>query len=334
MTSRPKVVITHRVHQPVKDLLSAQCEVIANDDVETWPRTRLLQFSRDAAGLLVFMPDLIDDALLAACPDLRVIAAALKGFDNIDVAACTRRGIWVAIVPDLLTSPTAELALTLTLGLTRNVLPGDGRVRAGEFHGWRPLLYGDGLVGKTVGVVGMGKLGQAFVKLLSGFNVRVLYYDPVPLSPVQDAFLGVARRTLDQLLSQSDITVLLAPLTPASLHLIKEDSLRQMKPGSYLVNVGRGSVVDEQAVANALQEGRLAGYAADVFEMEDWARSDHPASVAPALAAQADKTLFTPHLGSAVKAVRLEIEMAAARSILQVLRGERPQGAINEPPSP
>jgi phosphonate dehydrogenase len=262
---------------------------------------------------------------------LRVVAAALKGFDNIDVAACTRRGVWVAIVPDLLTSPTAELALTLTLGLTRNVLAGDHRVRSGEFKGWRPVLYGDGLVGKTVGVVGMGKLGQAFVKMLSGFNVRVLYYDPVPLSPVQDAFLGVARRTLDQLLAQSDVTVLLAPLTAESLHTINAESLRLMKPGSYLVNVGRGSVVDEVAVGQALKEGRLAGYAADVFEMEDWARADHPATVAPALAAHVDKTLFTPHLGSAVKAVRLEIELAAARSILQALRGERPQGAINEP---
>jgi len=330
MTSRAKVVITHRVHQPVKELLSVECEVVANDDVETWPRSKLLDASRDAAGLLVFMPDLIDDALLAASPNLRVIAAALKGFDNIDVAACTRRGIWVAIVPDLLTSPTAELALTLTLGLTRNVLSGDHRVRSGEFKGWRPLLYGDGLVGKTVGVVGMGKLGQAFVKMLAGFNVRVLYYDPVPLSPVQDAFLGVARRTLDQLLAQSDVTVCLAPLTSVSQHKVNEAALRQMRPGSYLVNVGRGSVVDEQAVALALQDGRLAGYAADVFEMEDWARPDRPARVAPGLLAQAEKTLFTPHLGSAVKAVRLEIELAAARSILQALRGERPQGAINE----
>jgi phosphonate dehydrogenase len=330
MTSRSKVVITHRVHEPVKELLGRECDVVVNEDVETWPRQKLLEVSRDADALLVFMPDLIDEALLAACPKLRVIAAALKGFDNIDVAACTRRGIWVAIVPDLLSAPTAELALALTLGLTRNVLPGDRRVRSGEFKGWRPVLYGGGVVGRTLGIVGMGKLGQAFVKLLSGFSARVLYYDPVALSPVHEAILGAARTSFDQLLAQCDVIVVLAPLTESTLHMINAESLGKMKPGAYLVNVGRGSVVDEQAVAQALASGRLAGYAADVFEMEDWARPDHPASVEPALL-DGGHTLFTPHLGSAVKSVRLEIELAAAHSILQVLRGQRPQGAINDP---
>ena len=333
MKARPKVVVTHRVHQPVKDLLGKECDVVANEEIEAWSRTKLLEVARDADGLLVFMPDLIDEALLAACPDLKVISAALKGYDNIDVAACTRRGIWVTIVPDLLSSPTAELALTLTLGLTRNVLPGDRRVRSGEFHGWRPVLYGGGLVGRTVGVVGMGRLGQAFVRLLAGFNAKILYCDPVQLSPVQEAFLGVARATFDQLLEQSDVVVVLAPLTNSTLHMINAAALSKLKAGAYLVNVGRGSVVDEQAVAQALQAGRLAGYAADVFEMEDWARQDHPATVEPALIGDAQRTLFTPHLGSGVKAVRLEIELAAASSILTVLRGERPPDAINEPPS-
>jgi phosphonate dehydrogenase len=176
----------------------------------------------------------------------------------------------------------------------------------------------------------MGKLGQAFVKLLSGFSARVLYYDPVALSPVHEAILGAARTSFDQLLAQCDVIVVLAPLTESTLHMINAESLGKMKPGAYLVNVGRGSVVDEQAVAQALASGRLAGYAADVFEMEDWARPDHPASVEPALL-DGGHTLFTPHLGSAVKSVRLEIELAAAHSILQVLRGQRPQGAINDP---
>ncbi len=331
MTSRPKVVITHRVHAPVKELLGRECDVVANEDVETWPRQKLIEVAHDADALLVFMPDLIDESLLADCPKLRVIAAALKGFDNIDVAACTRRGIWVAIVPDLLSSPTAELALTLTLGLTRNVLPGDHRVRSGEFRGWRPVLYGGGIVGRSVGIIGMGKLGQAFAKLLAGFNAKIHYYDPAPLSPVQEAIMGISRTTLDQLLSQSDVIVVLAPLTPATQHMINAQALAKMKPGTYLVNVGRGSVVDENAVAAALLSGHLAGYAADVFEMEDWARPDHPERVAPALLAENGRTLFTPHLGSGVQSVRLEIELAAARSILQGLHGETPTGAINAP---
>lgn len=328
-----KVVITHLVHAPVKKLLDEHCEVIANDSVESWPRTKLLELACDADGLLVFMPDRIDEAFLARCPGLRVIAAALKGYDNIDVAACTRRGAWVTVVPDLLSQPTAELALALILGLTRNVVPGDRLVRSGKFQGWRPVLYGHGLVGRTVGVVGMGKLAQAFVRLLAGFNLKILYYDPVHMSPVQEAFLGMARAGFDQVLAESDIVVVMIPLTSSTLHLINAAALSKMKKGAYLINVGRGSVVDEAAVARALEAGHLAGYAADVFEMEDWARPDHPPTVHSGLLADADRTLFTPHLGTAVEQARLEIELSAARSILQALRGERPADAINQPGS-
>jgi phosphonate dehydrogenase len=330
LKTRPKVVITHCVHAQVKQLLAEHYEVVANSGVESWPPAKLLELARDADGLLVFMPDKIDDAFLAQCAKLRVIAAALKGYDNIDVAACTRRGVWVTIVPDLLSQPTAELALALILGLTRNVVPGDHLVRSGRFHGWRPVLYGGGLLGKTVGIVGMGKLGQAFVRLLAGFNVKIMYYDPVHLSPVLEAFLGLTRATFDQVLAESDILVVMIPLTSSTLHLINTETLARTKKGAYLVNVGRGSVVDEAAVAQMLAHGRLAGYAADVFEMEDWARPDHPVSIHPGLLSNPDQTLFTPHLGTAVDRARLEIELSAARSILQGLRGERSADAINE----
>lgn len=329
MNPRPRVVVTHRIHEPVKQLLARECDVVANDDVENWPPVRLLEFARDADGLLVFMPDKIDDAFLSACPRLKVIAAAVKGYDNIDVATCTRRGVWVTVVPDLLSQPAAELALALTLGLVRNVAPGDRLVRSGGFHGWQPVLYGSSLSGKTIGIVGMGRLGQAFARMLAGFRPRIMYHDPVHMSPVQEAFLGMTRATFDDVLSQSDIVVLLVPLTGETLHLINAQTLGRMKKGAYLVNVGRGSVVDERAVAGALDRGHLAGYAADVFEMEDWARPGRPEGVHPGLLTHADRTLFTPHLGSAVAAARLEIERAAAHSILQALRGERPTDAIN-----
>jgi phosphonate dehydrogenase len=314
----------------VKQLLAEHYEVVANDGVESWPPAKLLEQARDADGLLVFMPDKIDGAFLEHCPNLRVIAAALKGCDNIDVTACTRRAVWVTIVPDLLSQPTAELALALILGLTRNVVAGDRLVRGGKFQGWRPVLYGGGLAGKTVGIVGMGKLGQAFVRLLAGFNVKIMYHDLVHMSPVQEALLGMARATFEQVLAQSDILVVMIPLTPSTLHLINAETLASAKKGAYVVNVGRGSVVDEAAVAQALEQGRLSGYAADVFEMEDWARPNHPASLHPGLLANTDQTLLTPHLGTAVERARLEIELSAARCILQGLRGERPADAINE----
>lgn len=331
MTSRPKAVVTHRVHEQVRQALSAGCDVVVNDGVESWPQSILVEQAADADALMAFMPDRIDAAFLASCPRLRVVAGAFKGHDNIDVEACSARGVWVTAVPDLLSAPTAEMALALVLGLTRNLVPGDRLVRSGEFQGWRPVLYGGGLLGKTVGVIGMGKVGRAFARLVSGFNARIIYSDPVRMPPMEEAFFGLSRLTLDDVLTQSDVVALMLPLADSTFHLINDETLGKMKSTAYLVNVGRGSVVDEGAVASALDQRRLAGYAADVFEMEDRSRADAPAAIHPSLLSRADRTMLTPHLGSAVDRVRLEIELSAARSMLQVLRGERPADAVNEP---
>lgn len=330
-SQQPLVVITHKVHDEVKGLLGARCAVIANDSVETWPRQKVLEFAREAEGLLAFMPDTVDEAFLEQCPRLKIVAAALKGYDNFDVEACTRHGVWFTVVPDLLSAPTAELAMGLILGITRNIPAGDRLVRSGNFEGWRPVLYGKGLHGRTVGIIGMGKLGRRLAGFLEGFEVTIIYADPVRLQPEEERRLGAAQVDLNHLLSVSDIVVLLLPFTSSSFHLINSDTLARMKQGSYLVNVGRGSVVNEEAVADALAAGSLAGYAADVFEMEDWARPDHPRKIPGRLLADRDHTLFTPHLGSAVKDVRLEIELAAARNILEALEGRRPSDAINGP---
>ncbi|HEV2963509.1 MAG TPA: phosphonate dehydrogenase [Candidatus Angelobacter sp.] len=331
LSSRPVVVITHRVHDQVKQLLSAECRVICNDSQESWTPDVLLQQASQADALMVFMPDSVDDHFLSQCPNLKVVAAALKGFDNFDVEACTRRGVWFTIVPDLLTQPTAELALGLALGITRNVLPGDRLVRSDNYRGWRPVLYGRGLRGQTIGIIGMGKVGQAFAGLLAGFDTTIFYSDRTRLSPQEESRLRVSRVDFDHLISISDVVVLLVPLQNGTLHLINKATLGQMKRGSYLVNVGRGSVVDEEAVAEALASSQLAGYAADVFEMEDWARPDHPQTISARLLANSANTLFTPHLGSAVDSVRLEIELAAARNILKALNGQEPADAINQP---
>jgi phosphonate dehydrogenase len=330
VSSRPVVVVTHRVHDEVKQLLSTECHVVSNDSAESWTPAELLHHSKQADALMVFMPDSLDEHFLAQCPNLKIVAASLKGYDNFDVEACTRRGVWFTIVPDLLTRPTAELALGLTLGITRNVLPGDRLVRSGNYQGWRPVLYGGGLNGQAIGIVGMGKVGQAFARLLAGFDTTIFYSDRNRLPAEQESRLHVSFVDLGSLLSITNVVVLLVPLQNGTLHMIDHAALHQMKAGAYLVNVGRGSVVNEEAVAEALATGHLAGYAADVFEMEDWARPDHPQTISPRLLNSAN-TLFTPHLGSAVDSVRLQIELAAARNILQALNGQEPTDAINQP---
>ena len=328
---KPKVILTHRVHPEVIELLAEHCEVIPNPGPETLPLDEILQRAKDAEALMTFMPDRVDEAFLRACPRLRVVGCALKGYDNYDVEACTRHGVWITNVPDLLTIPTAELTIGLLIGLTRNMLAGDRFVRTGRFNGWRPALYGSGLTGKTLGLIGMGAVGQAIAQRLVGYDMRVLYTDPVALPKEKEAQWGLDRVELPALLAASDFVVPMVPYRDETLHMIDSSALARMKTGAYLINTCRGSVVDEQAVVEALASGRLAGYAADVFEMEEWARPHRPHDIPQALLDDSERTLFTPHIGSAVDAVRIEIELEAARNILQALRGEIPQGAINRP---
>jgi len=330
---KPKVVLTHWVHPQTINLLQTVAEVIPNLTYDTLPREEILNRLSNAEAMMAFMPDSIDEPFLDACPKLKIIGAALKGYDNFDVAACTRRGIWFSIVPDLLTIPTAELTIGLLLGLTRHLMEGDLRIRVGNFRGWRPELYGTGLTGRTLGIIGMGAVGKAIAKRLSSFDMHILYCDTVALADEQERLWGARRTDLETLLSTSDFVVPMLPMTPQTLHLLDSARIAKMKPGSYLINACRGSVVDEQAVVDALASGQLAGYAADVFEMEEWTRPDRPDGIPRALLANTAQTFFTPHLGSAVKEVRIEIERQAATSIIHVLSGQRPSGAINDPVS-
>lgn len=327
---RPVAVLTHRVHEKVLAMLGSSCEVLPNQSADSLPHAELRRRSAQADALMVFMPDQVDADLLDACPRLRVVAGALKGYDNVDVDACTERGVWVTRVEDLLTQPTAELALGLLIGLARNVAPGDRQVRAG-FPGWRPVLYGRTLVGSTIGIIGAGVLGQALARLLVGFDARLLYSDPKPVAPATASRLELEHVSLDQLLRSSDAIVSCAPLLPDTTHLLDREALAKMRRGTLLVNVGRGSVVREDAVAELLRSGHLGGYAADVFEFEDLSRSDRPHGPDQALIGLEGRTLFTPHLGSAVASARLAIERQAARAILQAMAGEVPDGAVNDP---
>ena len=323
--TRPHVVIGQRVFPETLAMLTPHADVTTPDKgAETLSPDRLRAGLRGADAWMAFMPDTADAATLDGAPRLRLIAGALKGGDNFDVAACTARGVWFSLVPDLLTAPTAELAVGLMIGLGRRLREADAYVRSGGFQGWRPHLYGMGLAEARIGLVGMGAIGRAVARALQGFRPQLRYVDPS--APARS---GVERAdSLPELLAWSDYVVLCAPLTPSSLHLIDAAALARMQPHTLLINPARGSLVDEAAVLDALQAGQLGGYAADVFELEDWARPDRPREIAPGLLAH-PATLFTPHLGSAVVGVRREIERTAAQNILDLLAGRVPRHAVN-----
>lgn len=334
MTELPLVVLTNRTFPETRKLFDGVARVIANDNAEPWSRDILLGHCRHATGIMAFMPDQIDAGFLENCPTLKIIGAALKGFDNIDVEAASQRGVWVTICPDLLTIPTAELAIGLMLALGRKMLTGDHEIRRQGFYGWRPCHYGVGIHGSVVGVVGFGQVGQAIAGRLRGFGCRILAHDSAISAPPAHLKDAVDLTTKEDLLRLSDFVILALPLLTSTRHTIDAGAIAAMKRGALLVNPARGSLVDEAAVADAILSGRLGGYAADVFEFEDWARPDRPASIDARLLAANDKTVLTPHIGSAVTDVRREIEASAARSIIEVLQGHTPTCAINSPLRP
>lgn len=322
---RPLVVVTHRIHAEVADRLVYLAELDINVANEPWCPSDLARRLAEADAMMGFMTDSVDSLLLEKATRLKIVACALKGFDSYDVDACTARGVWVSIVPDLLTDPTAELAIGLAIGLGRHVRSADRHVRTGAFQGWRPTFYGTGLAGSTVAIIGLGQVGNAIAQRLSGFRCRIVGYDPRPVSVA-----GVELVALDAAISAADFVLVAAPLTTETRHLISRARLAKAKLDSLWINIGGGSVVDEDAVADALEQSVIGGYAADVFAFEDWLLPDRPRAIPQRLLAH-PATLFTPHIGSAVRSVRLAIEHRAADNILDVLAGRPPRDAINDP---
>jgi phosphonate dehydrogenase len=338
-----RIFSSHPLHPDACALLAAanlELEAPLPGQALPLPRQAVLERTRRAAALIAFMPDTVSQEFLEGCPHLRIVAGVLRGPDNFDLAAMSARGVHFSRCGDLLTAPTAELAVGLAIALGRNVREGDQRVRAGAFEGWRPELFGLGLAGSTVGIVGLGAVGRALAERLRGFGVaRVLFTDPDPASgeaaaagapPASGPPLQRAR-DLPALLGASDYVFPLTPLSAATRHLIDARALACMQRHALLVNVGRGGCVDEAAVAAALAAGRLGGYAADVFELEDWAVEGRRRDIPPALLHVAARTVLTPHLGSAVRSVRRAMDLEAAENVVDVLvRGVRPRGAVNE----
>ena len=302
--------------------------VIQNASEKPWSYEEAVRHVRHSDAFLAFMSDLIDERFLSCCPRLKIISGALKGYDNVDVEACTRHGIWFCTVDRTLGAPTAELAIALALVLGRRVLQGDACVRSGKFIGWQPRLYGSSLIGATAGIVGLGEVGLELACRLNAMGTRVVYFDREKKNQAAEKRLGIEFKSLDELLRISDYVFPLLPLTKETVDFLDARAIAIMKRGSFLVNVGRGSIVDEHAVSRYLTSGHLGGYAADVLRMEDRRHTRRGTDWPNGLLSN-PHTVFTPHLGTAIAKVREAIELQAAQSIIDIFRGKRPRGAIN-----
>jgi glyoxylate reductase len=275
---------------------------------------------RDADGLVCLLTDTIDEPLLAEAPRLRIVANVAVGYDNIDVAAASRRRIVVTNTPGVLTETTADFTWALLLATARRVAEADAFTRAGKFTEWGlMLLLGGDVHGKTLGILGLGRIGRAVTRRAQGFAMRVLYHDAVrDLEAERD--LGVVYRERDALLREADFVTLHVPLLPETHHYIDERALRLMKPTAYLVNAARGPVVHEAALVRALREGWIAGAGLDVYEEEP--------RVDPGLL-ECPNAVLAPHIASASRETRLRMTTMAVEDALAVLDGRRPAHPVN-----
>lgn len=314
--SKPGVLITKRIYPEAVDFLKriAQVDYVATDDGLS--PAELLQRARGKDAIVSQLVDKFTPQVIAQLdPSVRVIANVAVGFDNIDVAAATSRGILVTNTPDVLTDTTADFAFALLMAAARRIAEAHAFVHSGQWNRWTiDMLVGQDVHHRTLGILGMGRIGQAMARRGSGFDMRVLYHDESPV-PFPAEFASKER-----VLAESDFVSLHVPLTQKTRHYIGERELRMMKPSAILINTSRGPVVDEAALARALGEKWIAGAGIDVFEREPQV---HPQLL------RCENAVLAPHIGSASVETRRAMSMIACENTAAVLSGERPRNLLN-----
>ena len=328
MSKRPRVFVTRQIPQPGLDKISEYYEVDLWPEYTPPPYEVLLSKAKEYDALVTLLTDKIDCNLLKESqPKLRIVAQYAVGFDNIDLECATKYGVYVTNTPGVLTEAVADFTWGLILAITRRIVEADAFVRSGEWYskktGWHPLMMlGFEVNGKTLGIIGMGRIGRAVAERAKGFKMKILYYDAYRLPPEMEEKLGAEYVPLETLLKESDIVSIHVPLTKETYHLISEKELKMMKSTAYLINTARGKVVDTEALVKALKEKWIAGAALDVFE-EEPLPPDHPLT-------KLDNVVLAPHAASATTETRTKMAMLVAENLIAFLKGEVPPTLVNK----
>ncbi|MCE4619719.1 MAG: D-glycerate dehydrogenase [Desulfurococcales archaeon] len=328
MAVKPRVFVTRQIPEPGLERIREYYDVDVWPEYTAPPYEVLVEKAREYDALVTLLTDKVDCNLIkAGQPKLRIIAQYAVGYDNIDLDCATKYGVYVTNTPGVLTEAVADFTWGLILAVTRRMVEADQFVRSGEWYktgtGWHPLMMlGFEINGKTLGIVGMGRIGRAVAERAKGFKMRILYYDKRPLPPEEEERLNAKHVSLEELLRESDIVSLHVPLTKDTYHLIGEKELRLMKKSAYLVNTARGKVVDTDALVKALQEGWIAGAALDVFEQEPLP-PDHPLT-------KMKNVVLAPHAASATVETRTKMAMLVADNLIAFYKGEVPPTLVNK----
>ncbi|WP_292596782.1 2-hydroxyacid dehydrogenase [Mesotoga sp. UBA6090] len=301
-------------------LLLKKFDVEVNTEDRFLPKEEIIQKAKDAAALVTLLSDKIDAEVLESLPKLKIIANYAVGYNNIDIDEARKRGIRVTNTPEVLTDATADLTMSLILAASRRIVEADRFVREHRFVGWKPDLFtGPSLSGKTLGIIGLGRIGKAVAKRAEAFGMNVVYCSRKPLLSNEEEKLNVSHLSLEELLRSSDFISLHVPLTQETYHLLNEKRLSMLKAGAVLINTARGPIVDETALIKALRSGRLAAAGLDVYEEEP----DVPQELI-----DLDNVVLLPHIGSATKEARIEMAMMVGRNVAAVLEGKEPPNPV------
>jgi glyoxylate reductase len=317
-----RVVVTGRIPGEAVERLRAVHDVVSWESQDTISRAELLTRVQGAEAILSLLTEKVDAELLdAAGPQLRVVSNVAVGYNNIDVAACTARGIRVTNTPGVLTEATADIAMALVLAATRRMGEGERVIRSQSPWQWGMFyMLGMGIQGRQLGIVGMGQIGIATARRAKAFGMTIAYTKRTPLDEPTARELDATHMDIDELLATSEVVSLHCPYSPDTHHYINAGRLAQMKKTAYLVNTARGPVVDEAALVDALKNGVIAGAGLDVFE--------HEPTVHEGLLAL-DNAVLIPHLGSATVETRTAMANLAATNALAFLDGATPPNLVN-----
>ena len=319
---RPKVLITRKIFDEAIAMAKKYFEVENNQDDTPLNPHELVQRLQGKVGAIILLTDRIDEDVLSQCPDLKIVCNIAVGYNNIDIPACTRHKIMVTNTPGVLDDTTADFTWTLLLAAARRIVEADQYLRSSQWSGWKLMEFlGYDVHHKVIGICGLGRIGQGVARRAKGFNMRILYTDIVQVNPSIEKELGAHFVDKKTLLSESDFVTLHVPLMPQTTHYISVAEFALMKPTAFLINASRGPVVDEKALVQALQEGRIAGAGLDVYEREP--------EVEPALIGMKNVVL-APHIASASHETRLRMAMMAAENLVVGLTGKRPPNLVNE----
>jgi len=321
---KPLVFVTRNIPENGLNILREFCEVKVWSENFPPPKQELIKNVKEAYGLLCMLNDKIDSEVIDAALNLKVISSMSAGFDHIDVEKATNKGIYVTNTPEVLTEATADLTWALLMAAARLIVKADSYVRRGEWkEGWSPTLFlGENVYGKTLGIIGAGKIGLAVAARASGFNMKKIYFNRSKLPKEIEEKFNLIYKPLNDLLKEADYVTIHTPLTKETYHMIGEAQLKLMKPTAILINTSRGAVIDEEALVKALKEKWIAGAALDVFENEP-INSNHPIL-------KLDNVVVTPHIGSATKETRFKMAEVAAKNLISVLKGEPPLYLVNK----